>query len=168
MASLNKVFLLGNLTRDPELRYTPGGAAVCEMGLAVSRRYTVNGQEQQEVCFVDIVVWGKSADNCKQYLEKGSPVLIEGRLQFDSWEDRNGGGKRSRLRVVADRVQFIGRRGEGAGEEAGAAPAQGAPRSYGRSQNSAPAMPQQPGSVPPPPVPDAFNPFDAAEDNVPF
>ena len=110
MASLNKVFLLGNLTRDPDLRYTPSGAAVCEFGLAVSRRFSANGAEQDEVCFVDIVVWSKQAENCKQYLSKGSPALIEGRLQFDQWEDRNGGGKRSKLSVVADQVTFIGPR----------------------------------------------------------
>ena len=108
MASLNKVFLLGNLTRDPDLRYTPSGSAVCEFGLAVSRRFTANGADQEEVCFVDITVWSKQAENCKQYLAKGSPALIEGRLQFDQWEDRNGGGKRSRLRVLAERVQFVG------------------------------------------------------------
>ena len=108
MASLNKVFLLGNLTRDPDLRYTPSGAAVCEFGLAISRRFSANGADQDEVCFVDIVVWSKQAENCKQYLAKGSPALIEGRLQFDQWEDRNGGGKRSRLRVLAERVQFVG------------------------------------------------------------
>ena len=97
MASLNKVFLLGNLTRDPDLRYTPSGSAVCEFGLAVSRR-SANGADQDEVCFVDIVVWSKQAENCKQYLAKGSPALIEGRLQFDQWEDRNGGGQAAGIR----------------------------------------------------------------------
>ncbi len=110
-SSLNKVFLLGNLTRDPDLRYLPNGSGVCEFGLAVNRRFVSNGKEIDETCFVDIVVWGKSAENCKQFLEKGSQVLVEGRLQYDQWEDRNGGGKRSRLRVVADQVQFMSRRG---------------------------------------------------------
>ncbi len=111
MASLNKVFLLGNLTRDPDLRALPSGSAVCEFGIAVNRRYTAaNGQDVEEPCFVDIVVWGRSAESCKQYLEKGSQVMIEGRLQLDQWEDRNGGGKRSRLRVVAEQVQFLNRR----------------------------------------------------------
>ena len=114
MASLNKVILLGNLTRDPDLRSLPSGQAVCELGLAVGRRYVNNsGQEVEETCFVDIVVWGRSATNCKQFLEKGSQVLVEGRLQLDQWEDRNGGGKRSRLRVVAEQVQFMNRRGPG-------------------------------------------------------
>ena len=117
MASLNKVFLLGNLTRDPDLRALPSGSAVCEFGIAVNRRYTsANGQEVEEPCFVDIVVWGRSAESCKQYLEKGSQVMIEGRLQLDQWEDRNGGGKRSRLRVVAEQVQFLSRRPGGDGQ----------------------------------------------------
>lgn len=120
MASLNKVFLLGNLTRDPDLRALPSGSAVCEFGIAVNRRYmSSNGQEVEEPCFVDIVVWGRSAESCKQYLEKGSQVMIEGRLQLDQWEDRNGGGKRSRLRVIAEQVQFLSRRPGGDGQQGG-------------------------------------------------
>ena len=110
MASLNKVFLLGNLTRDPDLRGFASGQNVCDLSLAVSRRFMSNGQEQEETCFVDVVVWGKAAANCRQYLSKGSQVMVEGRLQLDSWEDRNGGGKRSKLSVVADQVTFIGPR----------------------------------------------------------
>ena len=108
MASLNKVFLLGNLTRVPELRYTPGGAAVCEFGLAVNRKYVSNNQEKDETCFVNIVVWGKQGESCQRYLEKGSLAMIEGRLQYDQWDDRETGKKRSTLRVVAERVQFVG------------------------------------------------------------
>ena len=120
MASLNKVFLLGNLTRDPDLRALPSGSAVCEFGIAVNRRYmSSNGQEVEEPCFVDIVVWGRSAESCKQYLEKGSQVMSEGRLQLDQWEDRNGGGKRSRLRVIAEQVQFLSRRPGGDGQQGG-------------------------------------------------
>ena len=110
MASLNKVFLLGNLTRDPDLRGFANGQNVCDLGLAVSRRFMSNGQEQEETCFVDVVVWGKAAANCRQYLSKGSQVMVEGRLQLDSWEDRNGGGRRSKLRVVAENIQFMNRR----------------------------------------------------------
>ena len=109
MASLNKVFLIGNLTRDPEVRYTPSGAAVCEFGLAVNRKYTANNQEHNETCFVEIVVWGKQAESCGRYLEKGAPALIEGRLKFDQWQDKNSGAKRSKLQVVAERVQFLSR-----------------------------------------------------------
>ena len=110
MASLNKVFLLGNLTRDPDLRGFSNGQNVCDLGLAVSRRFMSNGQEQEETCFVDVVVWGKAAANCRQYLSKGSQVMVEGRLQLDSWEDRNGGGRRTKLRVVAENIQFMNRR----------------------------------------------------------
>ena len=111
MASLNKVFLLGNLTRDPDFRGLPIGQSVCTLGLAVNRRFmNSNGQEQEEPCFVDVSVWGKTAQNCRQYLSKGSQVMVEGRLRLESWEDRNGGGRRSRLVVVAENVQFMNRR----------------------------------------------------------
>jgi len=91
MASLNKVMLLGNLTRDPDLRGLPSGQSVCELRLAINRRFVSNGQEVNDTCFVDVVVWGKSAQNCKQYLAKGAQVLVEGRLQLDTWEDRKIG-----------------------------------------------------------------------------
>ncbi len=115
MANLNRVFLIGNLTRDPELRYIPSGSAVANLGLATNRVYTTqDGERREEVCFVEIVTWSKTAENCANYLSKGRPVVIEGRLQFDSWETEDG-QKRSKLRVVADRVQFLGgRREEGA------------------------------------------------------
>ena len=109
MASLNKVFLLGNLTRDPELRYTPRGTAVCDVGMAVNRSYTgADGASREETCFVDLVFWGKQAELVNQYLKKGSTALVEGRLQLDRWETADG-QKRSRLRVVCDNVQFLGR-----------------------------------------------------------
>ena len=178
MASLNKVFLLGNLTRDPDLRYTPSGAAVCEFGLAISRRFSANGADQDEVCFVDIVVWSKQAENCKQYLAKGSPALIEGRLQFDQWEDRNGGGKRSRLRVLAERVQFVGspRRNDSpdADNSYNNAPYganNNAPRNnYNNGyNNNANGNYSRPAAPPMPPMPDeAFNPSDGIDDIVPF
>ena len=110
MASLNKVFLIGNLTRDPELRHTNSGMAVCEMGLAVSRRYVSNGQDKEEVCFVDILAWGRQGESCQRHISKGDPILVEGRLQLDQWNDRDSGAKRSKLRVVADRIQFLSRR----------------------------------------------------------
>ena len=129
MANLNRVFLIGNLTRDPELRYIPSGSAVANFGLATNRVYTTqDGERREEVCFVEIVTWSKTAENCANYLSKGRPVFIEGRLQFDSWETEDG-QKRSKLRVVADRVQFLGgRREEGA---PGASGAPGAPGSSG-------------------------------------
>jgi single-strand DNA-binding protein len=109
MANLNKVLLIGNLTRDPELRYTSGGAAVCGFGLAMNRRFsTASGEQREETCFVDIDVWGKQGESCKNYLRKGSPAFIEGRLRMDSWQDRESGKTRSRLTVTAERVQFLG------------------------------------------------------------
>ena len=114
MASFNKVILIGNLTRDPDLRTTQNGTAICDLGLAVNRRRRdQSGNDQEEVCFVDVAVWGRSAENCAQYLQKGAPVLVEGRLRLEQWEDRNGGGRRSRLTVVAEVVQFLGSRADG-------------------------------------------------------
>ncbi len=139
MASLNKVLLIGNLTRTPELRYTPGGSAVCEFGLAINRQYISNGQEQKETCFVDIVVWSKQAENCSRMLEKGAPVLVDGRLHYEQWQERETGAKRSRLRVVADRVQFLSRApGRGGGDEAEAEMDDG-----GGYNNPQPQQPQQ-------------------------
>ena len=112
MASLNKVLLMGNLTRTPELRYTPSGQAVCDLGLAVNRKYSVNGQDREDVCFIDIVVWAKQAESCSKYLQKGSPVFIEGRLHNDTWEDKDG-KKKSRMRVTAERVQFLSSKSDG-------------------------------------------------------
>lgn len=107
MASLNKVFLIGNLTRDPELRYTPTGTAVVNFGIAVNRRFTdSSGEKKEETCFVRIVVFGKQAESCNQYLTKGRLVFVEGRLQYRSWE--TGGEKRNSLDVIAERVQFLG------------------------------------------------------------
>ena len=112
MASLNRVFLAGNLTRDPEVRYTPAGMAVGDLNLAVNRTYLSEGQPKKETCFIGVVVWGRQAEVCREYLSKGSPVLVEGLLQFDQWQTE-GGEKRSRHLVRADRVQFLGRpRGE--------------------------------------------------------
>jgi single-strand DNA-binding protein len=115
MASLNKVFLLGNLTRDPEVRHTPKGVAVGDLGMAINMSYrTADGQEKEEVCYVDVVVWGRQAETCKDYLSKGSPIFVEGRLQLDQWETPEG-GKKSKLRVRAERVQFLGGRGGSGG-----------------------------------------------------
>lgn len=108
MASFNKVLLMGNLTKDPELRYTPQGTAVVNLRLAVNRRFKDRNQEmKEEVCFVTAVVWDKQAETCNQYLHKGSPVFVEGRLQSRSWED-NSGQKRNVIEVRVERVQFLG------------------------------------------------------------
>ncbi len=109
VASLNRVFLMGNLTRDPELRYLASGTAVANLGLAVNRRYrTQTGELKEEVCFIGVVVWGKQAENCSQYLNKGRAIFVEGRLQSRSWETEDG-QKRSIMEVRADRVQFLNR-----------------------------------------------------------
>ena len=109
MASLNKVFLIGNLTRPPELRYTPSGTAVADVRLAVNRNYTTQGGEKrEETCFLTVVVWSKQAEACGEYLDKGSPILVEGRLQTREWEGKDG-QKRTVIEVVAERVQFLGR-----------------------------------------------------------
>ncbi len=114
MSNVNRVFLLGNLTRDPELRQTLSGISVSDLGVAVSETYRNKaGETVEKTCFADVVVWGKQAEACSQYLAKGAPVMVEGRLQLDQWET-DSGEKRSRLRVKADRVQFLGRlRGSG-------------------------------------------------------
>jgi len=110
MASLNKVLLIGNLTRDPEIRYTPQGTAVANLGLAVSRKFRDKNQElKEEVCFLTVVVWNKLAETCNQYLHKGSPVFVEGRLTMRSWED-TAGKKRTVIEVRAERLQFLGSR----------------------------------------------------------
>ena len=107
MASFNKVILIGNLTRDPEIKYTPSGTAVGDLRMATNRRYrTADGQEHDETCFVGVTVWGRQAETCGEYLKKGAPALVEGRLKYDEWEKE--GQKFSRLSVVAERVQFLG------------------------------------------------------------
>ncbi|MBI5819359.1 MAG: single-stranded DNA-binding protein [Verrucomicrobia bacterium] len=117
MASFNKVILMGNLTRDPERRYTPKGTAVTEFAIAVNRVYSNEGGEQkEEVSYFDIVVWGRQAETAAQYLSKGRPALVEGRLQQDRWESDKG-EKRSKIRVVADRVVFLGSGQRGGGQE---------------------------------------------------
>ncbi len=121
MASLNRVLLMGNLTRDPELRYTPGGAAVCEFSIAINRSYTSKtGEKKDEVTYLDIVAWARQAEICAEYLKKGRPVFVEGRLTQDRWEQ--DGQKRSRIRVTADRVQFLGGPGGGGGGGGGGGP----------------------------------------------
>jgi len=108
MANLNKVMLLGNLTRDPELRHTPKGSAVADLGIAVNRRVQDgNGGWKDDTTFVDVTVWGASAENAQKYLTKGRGVFIEGRLQMDVWDDKATGQKRSKLKVVADNLQFL-------------------------------------------------------------
>jgi single-strand DNA-binding protein len=116
MASFNKVILMGNLTRDPELRYTPKGTAVAKLGLAVNRSWrNADGQQQDETTFVDVDAFGKQAETLGQYMQKGRPILIEGRLKLDQWEDKNTGQNRSKLGVTLEKFSFVG----GGGGQAG-------------------------------------------------
>ena len=150
MANVNKVFLIGNLTRDPELRYTPKGTAVADIGLAVNRvRNNDQGDRVEETTFIDVTLWGRQAELAQQYLSKGRGVFIEGRLQLDSWDDKQSGQKRTKLKVVGENLQFLpdGRSGSGGG--GGGAPAQ-------RPAQSAPA----PAPADPAPADD--------EDDIPF
>lgn len=119
MPNFNRALLMGNLTRDPELRYLPNGSAVANLRLAINRVYkSQTGEQKEEVTFVGVVVWGKTAENCAEFLAKGSPVFVEGRLQSRQWETEDG-QKRSVLEVVAERVQFLGRKREATGSGPG-------------------------------------------------
>ena len=115
MPNFNKVYLMGNLTRDPEMRTTPTGTSVCQFGMAVNRIYNnSNGERQEETTFVDIEAWGRQAETISKYVNKGNPLFVEGRLKLDTWEN-NEGEKRSRLKVVLEVFEFISQRGEGGG-----------------------------------------------------
>src|SRR6201987_2967476 len=152
MANLNKVLLLGNVTRDPEVRYTPKGSAVCDLGIAVNRAYTTeSGEKREEVTFVDVTLWGRTAEVASEYLKKGRPVFIEGRLQMDTWDDKQTGQKRTRLRVVAENMQLLGSRPE----------REGAPSTSPPRRSVGPSAPPQ---RPEPRDPD----LDAEPDDIPF
>ena len=163
MASVNKVMLLGNLTRDPEIRYTPKGTAVTDLGMAINRiRTGDNGERIEEVTYVDVTLWGRSAELAGQYLSKGRSVFIEGRLQLDQWDDKATGQKRSRLRVVGENMQFIGGQGQGGG---------GGNAEGGNPQQSKPAQQQQQpsgDSAPPQSGGAAASSFDDDADDIPF
>lgn len=113
MPNVNKTFLMGNVTRDPELRTTQGGTAVCKFGMAINRKYKQGDEQKESTCFVDLVAWGRQAEVIAQYVKKGSPLFVEGRLEFSSWEDKQGGGKRSKLEVAVENFQLMGDKPEG-------------------------------------------------------
>jgi single-strand DNA-binding protein len=141
MASLNKVYLVGNLTKDPEIRFVPSGQAVCNLRMATNRKYKDGkGEWKEEVTFVGVEVWGKSAEACGEYLKKGSPLLVEGRLKLKEWTAQDG-QKRSMIEVVSERVQFLGKKDE-------------LPAGSGQDQADPPA----PTDTPPP----------AGDDDIPF
>ena len=166
MASFNKVMIIGNLTRDPEIKYTPKGTAIADIGLAVNRNYTTDsGEKREEVTFIDVTLWGRVAEIVGEYCKKGRPLFVEGRLQLDTWDDKATGQKRSKLKVVGENIQLLGSREGGA---AGGGGEHGEGRSEGRSE----ARPQQsrPAARPasPPPRPPADPDLDAPEDDIPF
>ncbi|MDA7868021.1 single-stranded DNA-binding protein [Akkermansiaceae bacterium] len=165
MANVNKVMLLGNITRDLEVRYTPKGTAVCDLGMAVNRiRTGDNGERIEEVTYVDVTLWGRQAELAGQYLSKGRSVFIEGRLQLDQWDDKQTGQKRSRLRVVGENMQFIGGGGQGGGgnQGGGGAPAQqSGPSQQQPEQSSPPPQSNQGGAA-------AADSFDNDDDDIPF
>jgi single-strand DNA-binding protein len=142
MANLNTVLLIGRLTKDPEIKHTPKGTAVTEIGMAIKRVLPAEegGERREEVTFVDVTVWGKTAENVQKYLTKGRSVFVEGRLHLDTWDDKQTGQKRSKLKVVAETVQFLGSKADSAGAE----PSPGAQR------RTAPAAVPQPAGGPGP------------------
>ncbi len=163
MASLNKVMLIGNVTRDPEVKYTPKGSAVTDLGLAVNRVYsTDSGEKREEVTFVDVTLWGRQAEVAGEYAKKGRPIFVEGRLQLDTWDDKQTGQKRSRLRIVGENIQLLGSRTGGQGGGGGGDYEGGGESNYSSSKPSRPsqsAPPQQRSSSPPP---------QAEDDDIPF
>lgn len=149
MASFNQVILVGNLTRDPELRVTPKGTAICQFGLAVNRQYKDDsGQTRDETTFVDIEAWGKQGELVSKYLTKGSPALVQGRLKLDQWEDKQSGQKRSKLKVVLENVQFLSSRGAGGG---GSAPSEDGIDQTAPTERHAPPPRPAAGKTPPAP-----------------
>ena len=162
MPNLNKVQLMGNITRDPEVRYTPKGTAVTDIGLAINRNYsTDDGDRREETTFVDITFWGRQAEVIGEYMKKGRPLYVEGRLQLDQWEDKNTGQQRSRLKVIGDNFQFLGGRDEGGqrgGGQGQQSSQQVAPQQ--QSQQSQQQAPAQQNYDPIPPSDD--------DDDIPF
>jgi single-strand DNA-binding protein len=158
MANLNKVMLIGNLTRDPEVRYTPSGRAVADIALAINRVWTNDqGQKQEDTTFVDVTLWGRQAELAQQYLTKGRGVYVEGRLQMDTWDDKETGKKRSRLKVIGEVLQFLPDGRGGSNPPSGGGAPQGQ-RSSAPQQRSGP--PQGASAAPP----DEFQ----EDDDIPF
>jgi single-strand DNA-binding protein len=162
MPNLNKVMLMGNLTRDPEIKYTPKGMAIANFGIAVNRVWSnEGGEKQEEVTFIDIEMFGRKAEVVGEYFKKGKPIYVEGRLKLDSWDDKTSGQKKSKLKVIGETFEFLG------GREAGAGGGGGGGEEYGQRSSGAPAG--RPASKPvPPPKRPADPDLDAAEDDIPF
>ncbi|MFZ4588131.1 MAG: single-stranded DNA-binding protein [Terrimicrobiaceae bacterium] len=153
MASVNKVMLIGNVTRDPEVKFTAKGSAVTDIGLAINRNYTLeSGEKREEVTYIDVELWGRLAEIAGEYAKKGRPVFIEGRLRMDTWEDKASGQKRSRLKVVGENLQLLGGKSGGSGS----------PSSDSESHDSPAPAPRRP--APSRPAPTSSEP----DDDIPF
>jgi len=149
MANVNKVILIGNVTRDPEVKFTPKGSAVTDVGLAINRNYTLdNGDKREEVTFLEVTFWGRQAETIGEYVKKGRSIYVEGRLQLDTWDDKQSGQKRSKLRVVGENFQFLG--AKPGGSSSGGGDYEGGGHSEQRPQHRAarPAAPPQASAEP--------------------
>jgi single-strand DNA-binding protein len=161
MPSLNKVLLMGNLTRDPELRVTPKGTSICQFSLAINRQFKMeSGETREEVIYVDVEAWGKQGETIAKYVTKGRPLYVEGRLRLDQWEDKNTKEKRSRMKVVLEQFQFLGdsRGGGGGGAPGGGAPEAGIDQTASPERHSPP--PRGGGAKP--------GPTENLDEDVPF
>jgi len=155
MANVNKVILIGNVTRDPEVKFTSKGSAVTDIGLAINRNYTLdNGEKREETTFVDVELWGRLAEIAGEYAKKGRPLYVEGRLRMDTWEDKASGQKRSRMKVVGENLQLLGGRTEGGG---------GRPAGGGEHESHEASAPRRPAPPPSRPAPSS-----EPDDDIPF
>lgn len=175
MPNLNKVQLMGNLTRDPEVRYTPKGTAVVDIGMAINRYFTLDdGERREETVFVDITLWGRQAEIVGQYTRKGRPLFVEGRLQLDTWDDKQTGQKRSKLKVIGDNIQLLGSKEENGGGGGGQQQQQPQqqqqysepPQQQDQQQPQQTAPPQQQQAPPPQQNPAPVD--NGGEDDIPF
>jgi single-strand DNA-binding protein len=167
MANVNKVILIGNLTRDPQLKYLPSQMAVAEFGLAMNRKFkTAAGEEREEVCFVDCSAFGKTGEIINKYCQKGKQLYVEGRLKYDTWEDKQGGGKRSKMTVVVENFQFLGGRDGAGGAPAGGGEGDQSQQGEPSAAPSRPAPRQQ--SAPAPAQPPFGDEQQFKEDDIPF
>ena len=160
MANVNKVILIGNVTRDPEVKFTSKGSAVTDIGLAINRNYTLdNGEKREETTFVDVELWGRLAEIAGEYAKKGRPVYIEGRLRMDTWEDKASGQKRSRMKVVGENLQLLGGHTGGPGPSSGGEHESYESATAAAPRRSAPPAPQRQVAPPPSDMPDDDIPF---------
>jgi single-strand DNA-binding protein len=160
MPNLNKVMLIGNLTRDPEIKYTPKGTAIAAFGLAVNRNYTTEGGEKrEEVTFIDLEAYARLAEIIGEYCKKGRPIFVEGRLKLDQWDDKQSGQKRSKMKVVVETMQLLGSREGGGGGGGGGGGEEGSQGGGGAPQRRNPAQPPRPAADPD---------LDAEPDDIPF